>query len=82
MKVDDLQISLMENDLQLLQKLLALGDSIQELKCRKQAGSGISLNSLQEDPDEKVKLQFVQLLAVQDSTHDAYLREKPRSRSA
>lgn len=51
-----LQISLMENDVRLLQQLLALGDSIQELKSRNQAdrNSRISLNSLNEEDDDEV----------------------------
>ncbi|VDO35499.1 unnamed protein product [Onchocerca flexuosa] len=48
------QISLMENDVRLLQQLLALGDSIQELKSRSQLHgySQLSLNSLEEENDE------------------------------
>ncbi|KHN88701.1 Uncharacterized protein T25D10.4 [Toxocara canis] len=42
----------MENDVRLLQQLLALGDSIQELKCRNQTGSQMSLNSLEEEEEE------------------------------
>ncbi|KAL3994561.1 hypothetical protein ACH3XW_22220 [Acanthocheilonema viteae] len=44
----------MENDVRLLQQLLALGDSIQELKSRSQANrcSRLSLNSLEEENDD------------------------------
>ncbi|OZC11236.1 hypothetical protein X798_01652 [Onchocerca flexuosa] len=44
----------MENDVRLLQQLLALGDSIQELKSRSQLHgySQLSLNSLEEENDE------------------------------
>uniref|UniRef100_A0A0R3RR64 SCHIP-1 domain-containing protein n=1 Tax=Elaeophora elaphi TaxID=1147741 RepID=A0A0R3RR64_9BILA len=44
----------MENDVLLLQQLLALGDSIQELKSRSQAHdySRVSLNSLEEENDD------------------------------
>lgn len=47
-------ISLMENDVRLLQQLLALGDSIQELKSKSQAHhcSQLSLNSLEEEIDD------------------------------
>lgn len=44
-------ISLMENDVRLLQQLLALGDSIQELKRKQQSGSQSSLNSSEYDED-------------------------------
>ncbi|VDK80668.1 unnamed protein product [Onchocerca ochengi] len=49
-----LQISLMENDVRLLQQLLALGDSIQELKSKSQVHgySQLSLNSLEEENDD------------------------------
>uniref|UniRef100_A0A915PHR0 DUF3741 domain-containing protein n=1 Tax=Setaria digitata TaxID=48799 RepID=A0A915PHR0_9BILA len=45
----------MENDVRLLQQLLALGDSIQELKSRNQMHlcNRISLNSLEEHDDNK-----------------------------
>ncbi|EJW85779.1 hypothetical protein WUBG_03310 [Wuchereria bancrofti] len=44
----------MENDVRLLQQLLALGDSIQELKSKSQADrcSRLSLNSLEEEIDD------------------------------
>lgn len=44
----------MENDVRLLQQLLALGDSIQELKSRSQLNgcSQLSLNSLKEENDD------------------------------
>uniref|UniRef100_A0A915BW00 Uncharacterized protein n=1 Tax=Parascaris univalens TaxID=6257 RepID=A0A915BW00_PARUN len=45
-------ISLMENDVRLLQQLLALGDSIQELKSKNQHGSQMSLNSLEEEEED------------------------------
>lgn len=43
----------MENDVRLLQQLLALGDSIQELKSKNQHGSQISLNSLEEEEEDE-----------------------------
>ncbi|MFH4978444.1 hypothetical protein AB6A40_005153 [Gnathostoma spinigerum] len=49
-------ISLMENDVHLLQQLLALGDSIQELKLQAKGGSQASLNSTEPDDECRRRL--------------------------
>lgn len=47
----------MENDVRLLQQLLALGESIQELKSKNQTSSRVSLNSF-DDEENEVSMQL------------------------
>ncbi|VDN59497.1 unnamed protein product [Dracunculus medinensis] len=49
------KISLMENDVRLLQQLLALGESIQELKSKNQTSSRVSLNSFDDEENEDIR---------------------------
>ncbi|VDK67606.1 unnamed protein product [Litomosoides sigmodontis] len=77
-------ISLMENDVRLLQQLLALGDSIQELKSRSQAShcSRLSFNLLEEENDDDEEWWSSDKMKTFDSSISAvthlYVDDEPR----